>query len=141
ILADTLAEFSDPIQRAIEFEKRTLERIRPIYDASLNEDKNGIRRAAAVRAGKDRNPPDSLKKWFGLAFADALLAAVRNEMHVFRGMMRTVNLIEKPGAFLKDAKIRRTVLRYMLKGRKENGRFRVQRGPSREEMLRFVKNL
>ncbi|NKB99131.1 MAG: NAD(P)-binding protein [Pseudomonadales bacterium] len=135
ILADTLSTRTDPIARAVEFQKQTVEQIRPIYDASLREDKNGIRRADVVMKGGERDRAGSLKKWFGFAFGDALAAAARYEIHVFRGLMRTVNLVEKPGAFLEDSKIRRTVFRYMLKGRKKNGQARVQRGPNRQEML------
>lgn len=141
ILADTLAEHDDPVTRALEYDRRTRERIRPIYDASLNEDKNGIRRAETVMKGENREKATSLKKWFGLAFGDALAGAARYEIDVFRGFMRTFHLIEKPGEFLKDSKIRRTVFRYMLKGRKKNGEARVQRGPGREEMLTYVKTL
>ena len=50
-------------------------------------------------------------------------------------MMRTVNLVEKPGAFLEDKAVKRTVFRYMLKGRKRNARARTQRGLSRAEMM------
>ena len=91
--------------------------------------------------GEDRDKATSLKKWFGLAFGDALTAAARYEMHVFRGLMRTVNLVEKPGAFLEDPQIKRTIFRYMLKGRKKNGQARVQRGPKRRAMLEFVESL
>ena len=41
----------------------------------------------------------SLKKWFGLAFGDALTAAARDKLHVHRGIMRTINPVEKPGDF------------------------------------------
>ena len=50
----------------------------------------------------------------------------------------TVNLVEKPGAFLKDKKIRNTVFRYMLFGRKKNAAARIQRGASRDDMIRTV---
>ncbi|MEM7100931.1 MAG: FAD-dependent oxidoreductase [Pseudomonadota bacterium] len=141
LLAEVLAENDSPEARAIEFQKQTDERLRPIFDASLQEDKNGIKRAEAVMNNQPRDQADSLKKWFGLAFGDALAAAVRDEMHVFRGMMRTVNLIEKPGEFLKDPKVRRTVFRYMLRGRKRNGTARVQRGLSRDDMMQRVTKL
>ncbi len=141
ILAEVLAAHSSPADRARAFQDRTNERIRPIFDASLREDRSGIRRAAAVMAGEPRDQADSLKKWFGLAFADALAAAVRDEMHVFRGMMRTVNLVEKPGEFLKDRRVRLTILRYMLRGRKRNARARVQRGLSRPDLLQHVAGL
>ena len=85
--------------------------------------------------GEQRDRADSLKKWFGYAFGDALAAAARYEINVFRGVMRTVNLVEKPGFFLQDRKIRRTIFRYMLRGRKKNGQARVQRGPNRNDML------
>ena len=139
--ARILSSENDSTIRALEFDKQTIERIRPIYDASLTEDKNGIRRADAVMKGEGRDKATTIKKWFGLAFGDALTAAARYEMHVFRGLMRTVNLVEKPGAFLEDPKIKRTILRYMLKGRKKNGQARVQRGPKRDEMLKFVEEL
>jgi 2-polyprenyl-6-methoxyphenol hydroxylase-like FAD-dependent oxidoreductase len=141
ILADVLNEFQDPDERSLEFERRSLERIRPIYDASLSEDKNGIRRAEAVLHNQTLDQAHSLKKWFGLAFGDALAAASRQEIDVFRGIMRTVNLVEKPGAFLKDPKIRRKIFRYMLRGRKKNSQARVQRGPSRKEMLDYIAGL
>ncbi len=141
ILGDVLSTIAEPRERALKFEALTEARIRPIFDASLSEDKNGIKRAEAVMQGLDRDKADSLKKWFGLAFGDALAAAVRDHIHVFRGMMRTVNLVEKPGAFLQDKAIKRTVLRYMLKGRKRNARARVQRGLSRAEMMNRLDEL
>ena len=141
ILADALAAHTDPRARALEFERLSNERLRPIYDASLSEDKNGIKRAAAVKAGEPRDQADSLKKWFRLAFGDALAAAARYEMHVFRGMMKTVNLIEKPGDFLQERHVKRTLFRYMLRGRKKNGEARVQRGLSRDEMLSLLATL
>ena len=141
ILAETLAAQADPTLRAVKYEHETHARLRPIFDASLSEDKNGIKRAAATKLGEDREESNNLKKWFGLAFRDALAAAIQDEIHVFRGMMRTVNLVEKPGDFLKDGKVKRTVFRYMLRGRKRNARERNQRGPSRSEMLDYIKGL
>ena len=138
ILADVLAESNAPVTRALNFHERTQVELRPIFDASLSEDKNGIKRANALREGQALDKPDSLKKWFGLAFGDALSAAAAQEIHVVRGIMRTVNLLEKPGAFLKDPSIRRTVLRYMLRGRKRNAATRLQPGPKRQEMLALL---
>jgi hypothetical protein len=57
---------------------------------------------------------------------------------VHRGIMRTVNLVEKPGTFLKDKKIRNTVFRYMLRGRTKNAAARIQRGASRDDMISSV---
>jgi 2-polyprenyl-6-methoxyphenol hydroxylase-like FAD-dependent oxidoreductase len=141
ILAEVLAETDDPTERARRFSERTDERIRPIFDASLREDKNGIKRADAVMHGLDRNKATSLKTYFGLAFGDALAAAARDELHVHRGLMRTVNLVEKPGAFLEDSKVRRTIYRYMLRGRRRNAKKRLQRGLTRTQMLEHVATL
>lgn len=138
LLSEVLSVEADPWQRALAFKAKTEEEIRPIFNASLSEDKNGIKKAAAAREGRGVDKATSLKHWFGLAFGDALVAAAKYQLHVHRGIMRTVNLVEKPGSFLKDKKIRNTVLRYMLRGRKRNVAERIQRGPVREEMIRTV---
>lgn len=91
--------------------------------------------------GADRDKANGLKSWLGLAFGDALAAAVQANIHAFRGMMRTVNLVENPGEFLQDPKIKRTIFLYMLRGRKRNARARVRRGPGRSDMLEFVATL
>lgn len=134
ILADTIAESADPAVRARQFDERTEKELRPIFKASLREDRNGIARSAAVLEGRTLDKPDSLKKWFRLAFGDALGAASREQLHVLRGAMKTFHLLESPGEFLQDSKIRRTVLRYMLKGRRRNSAKRLQPGPGRAEM-------
>ena len=102
ILADVLDTIDDPWLRAQGFRDQSEEHIRPIFNASLNEDKRGIKRADAVLNGVDLDRATSLKKWFGLAFGDALTAAARDKLHIHRGIMRTVNLIEKPGDFLRE---------------------------------------
>jgi len=141
ILAEVLTSTSGATAQALEFERLTKERIGPIFEASLREDKNGIKRANAIKMGHERDKADSLKKWFGLAFGDAMMAAMRTEIPVFRGMMRSMNLIENPGDFLKESKVKRIIFRYMLRGRKRNAKARVQRGPKRTEMLDYLKTL
>ena len=81
-----------------------------------------------------------MNRRFALAFGDALAAAARHNLYVNRGMMRTVNLLEKPGAFLEDSKTRRIVLLYMLRGRGRNAAARIVRGPDRAEMLELVRS-
>lgn len=136
LLADVLGDIEDPISRALVFDQRTEQQIRPIFAASLQEDRNGIRRA--LLSQQDDAPaerPKSFKHWLGLAFGDALAFAARNNLHVLRGMLRTVNLLEKPGDFLKDSRTRLIILGYMLRGRRKNAAARVQNGPGRREML------
>lgn len=138
ILADVLESTTDARERAVRFDARTRDELRPIWEASRNEDRNGTKRALATMTGAAVDRPDSLRKWFGLAFGDALLAAARDDLHVMRGMMRTFHLLERPGDFLKDGKTRRKVMRYMLRGRRRNAGARLQIGPSRAEMLALV---
>ncbi len=141
ILADILSTESDPWSRALRFQEESERKVRPIFQASLNEDKRGIKRAAAIREGVDLDKADSLKKWFALAFGDALLAASRDKLFIHREVMKTINLIEKPGEFLKNKKIQRTVFKYMLRGRKRNAGSRIQPGLTRPKMLEFLTEL
>lgn len=138
MLAKLIGEVTDPVERALVFARQTEEELRPIFKASLSEDKKGIKRAAAIREGRDLDSADSLGKYLRLAFGDAMARAARENLHVLRGAMRTFNLLEKPGEFLNDWRIRLTILRYMCYGRRHNASARVQRGPSREEMIALV---
>ena len=140
ILADVLTATADPLARAKQFQEQTNGRLKPIFDASLNEDKTGIKRAKAILNGENYNKAKSIKHYLGLAFTDALGAAAREQMHVFRGVMRTVNLVEKPGTFLQDKKIKRTIMLYMLRGRARNSRDDSIRGPNRREMLELLQS-
>lgn len=135
ILADVLTERADPVERALRYDERTEAELRPIFQTSLTEDKNGIRRAKAALEGRLLDEADSFKKRFGLAFGDALAAAGRYNLRVMRGMIRTMNLLEKPGAFLEDRRTRLIIFAYMLRGRTRNAGARIVRGPSRKEML------
>ncbi len=138
LIADLLAEVSDPVERALEFDARTEEALRPIFKTSLQEDRNGIKRAQAMLEGKTIEQHKGFKQWLRAAFGDAIASASREQLHVLRGAMRTFNLMEKPGEFLKDNRTRLTILRYMLRGRAKNSRARYQRGPKREEMLAII---
>ena len=138
LLADVIEAVDDPVQRAIAFNKCTEEELRPIFKASLSEDRSGIKRATVIRQGGTIDSANSFKKWLRLAFGDAISAAARDDIHVVRGAMRTFNLLEKPGDFLKDWRIRFTIFRYLLRGRATNALARMQRGPSRTEMTQLI---
>jgi 2-polyprenyl-6-methoxyphenol hydroxylase-like FAD-dependent oxidoreductase len=138
LLADVLDEVADPRERALLFDQRTEEEIRPIFKASLDEDKRGIKRADALLLGETLEQAPGFRKYLALAFGDAIAAASRAEMHVFRGVMKTFNLLEKPGEFLNDWRIKLTLIRYMFRGRKRNAPTRLQDGPKREELLQLI---
>tara|TARA_B100000686_G_C16339054_1_gene736974 strand:+ start:74 stop:496 length:423 start_codon:yes stop_codon:yes gene_type:complete len=138
MLANLLEEIEDPHQRAIEFDRRTEETLRPIFRSSLSDDKRGISRAKALLEGKQLEKQSSLRGRFRAAFLDAVSAASREHVHVIRGAMKTFNLMEKPGEFLKDRRIQWTILRYLLRGRSANADTRLQHGPTRLEMLKVI---
>lgn len=138
LLAETLAETANPRQRALAFEQRTEAELGPIFKASRAEDRNGIRRSKAALEDQLLDEADSTAKRLRLAFGDALAAASRNNLHVLRGLLRTVNLLEAPGQFLKDRRTRLIITLYTLRGRRRNAGARRQQGPSRKEMLALV---
>jgi 2-polyprenyl-6-methoxyphenol hydroxylase-like FAD-dependent oxidoreductase len=135
LLADVLSDINDPKERALEFDRLTNEKIRPIYKASLDEDRRGIKRAKAIAVGEELDGENTFKKRISLSIGDAIGAAARDQIHVLRGAMRTFNLLEAPGVFMLDWRIRLTILKYLLKGRKENAKARYQPGPTRSEMI------
>ena len=140
LLAKTLAESSDPRRRALAFEQRTEDQLGPIFRASGAEDRNGIRRSKAALGGRLLDEAKTTAARLRLAFGDALAAASRNNLHVLRGLLRTINLLEAPGDFLKDRRTRLIVILYMLRGRRRNADARRQTGPSRQEMLALVES-
>jgi len=134
LLAATLRDLSDPVERALQFHEQTEAELRPIFKASLAEDKKGIRQARAEIEGKVIDSTGSIKAWFRAAFGDALSMASTRNIHVLRGIMRTFNLLEKPGEFLKDKRILLTTFAYMLGGRRRNASARKVNGPPRQRM-------
>ena len=115
--------------------------LRPIFKTSLSEDKKGIKRAKMIREGEVVDQIDTFGKWFRAAFGDAVAMAARENIHVMRGAMRTFNLMEKPGEFLKDWRVMLTATRFMFRGREKNAAARLVRGPSRDEMLAAVRSV
>ena len=57
---------------------------------------------------------------------------------VFRGAMRTFNLMEQPGDFLRERKVQFLVLWTLLTGGKKNKASRFVAGPDREGMLALL---
>ena len=129
-----MRDLSDPVERALQFHEQTEAELRPIFKASLAEDKKGIRQARAEIEGKVIDSTGSIKAWFRAAFGDALSMASTRNINVLRGIMRTFNLLEKPGEFLKDKRILLTTFAYMLGGRRRNASARKVNGPPRQRM-------
>ena len=138
LLEKAISSKRSPIERALMFDRLTEKELRPIYQASLREDRLGKKRAEASLRGGKLESSKGLKQWLKASIGDAIASSSRENIDVFRGVMKSFNLLEKPGDFLKDGKIQRIILRYMLRGRKQNSSARYQRGPSRLEMIELV---
>lgn len=136
LLRDVIASGGTPRERAVLFADRTEKEIRAIYAASLADDQRAIRRAGMIISGEQE--PEGAGKALKGAFGDAISAAARENIYVMRGVMRTFNLIEAPGTFLRDWKIRGLIARYMLRGRKRNQLAKKPAGPGRNEMIAFA---
>ncbi len=138
LLADAIDSSTDPVVRAKRYATRSGEVLRPIFEISIREDIRGLQRARSILSGEITPSARSLRRWFRLALADALSAAARENLHVFRGAMRSFNLLERPGAFVKEWRVQLTLLRYLLRGRRRNAQSRLQRGPDRDALLRSL---
>ena len=83
----------------------------------------------------------SVKRWFQASIGDAVNQAAQTYPSVFRGAMRSFNLMETPGAFLAERKTQGLVLWTLLTGGKKNKASRFVAGPSRGEMLAHLESL
>jgi len=140
LLREILAQDLDPIARAMAFHHQSRERLRPIWEASLREDRNAIKRANRILLDQEKGA-FSVKRWFQASIGDAVNQAAQTYPSVFRGAMRSFNLMETPGAFLAERKTQGLVLWTLLTGGKKNKASRFVAGPSRGEMLAHLESL
>ena len=138
LLEKAISSNNSPTERALMFDRLTEKELRPIYQASLREDRLGKKRAQASLKGSTLELSKGIKQWLRASIRDAIASSSRENIDVFRGVMKSFNLLEKPGDFLKKRKIRRIIFQYMLRGRKRNSLARYQSGPSRLEMIGLV---
>ena len=122
------------------FHHQSRERLRPIWEASLREDRNAIKRANRILLGQEK-AAFSVKRWFQASIGDAVNQAAQTYPSVFRGAMRSFNLMETPGAFLAERKTQGLVLWTLLTGGKKNKASRFVAGLSRGEMLAHLESL
>ncbi len=134
VLSEVLEENESPMDRALVFDRRTEEELRPIFKASLADDKRAISRARAIMSGDTPEKPTGMRARLRSMFGNAMREATRKDIHVMRGAMRTFNLMEKPGEFMKDWRVIARTLRFMGRGQSSS---RVT-GPSRDEILTLI---
>ena len=135
VLSDVLLKYDDPKTAAYHFEKATREQLRPIWQASLDEDRAGIKRADAILNPDHPSQRQTLKKRFSKAFGDALTRASQQHIRVFRGAFRTFNLMESPGRFLKDRRTQILIFWTLLRHGWKKAPPRVVDGPIRQDMI------
>jgi hypothetical protein len=85
--------------------------IYPWYRASVEQDAEARRVAAALLAGKDPDGDSSDQRAFMRAvFRDGLLPALRRDPVVLRAFFRALNLLTPPNAMVKDPDVAARVL-------------------------------
>ncbi|HEX3090209.1 MAG TPA: FAD-dependent oxidoreductase [Ilumatobacteraceae bacterium] len=85
--------------------------IYPWYRASVEQDAEGRRVAAALLAGEDPDgDPNDQRAFMRAVFRDGLLPALRRDPVVLRAFFRSLNLLTAPDAMIKDPDVGARVL-------------------------------
>ena len=93
----------DPRQMLIAYDAALRAEIHPWYRASVEQDAEARRVAAALLAGEDPDGDASDQRRFMRAvFRDGLLPALRRDPVVLRAFFRSLNLLTAPDAMIKD---------------------------------------
>jgi len=112
LLAEAIdAHPHDPLAQVLAHEAATMEQIHPWYRASVTQDAEARRVAAALLAGEDPDADTSDPRTFMRAvLRDGLLPAVRTDQVVLRAFMRNLNLLTPPEALATDPEVGARVL-------------------------------
>jgi hypothetical protein len=85
--------------------------IYPWYRASVEQDAEARRVAAALLAGDDPDgDPNDQRSFMRAVFRDGLVPALRRDPVVLRAFIRSLNLLTAPDAIIKDADVGARVL-------------------------------
>jgi 2-polyprenyl-6-methoxyphenol hydroxylase-like FAD-dependent oxidoreductase len=136
VLREVLEADNDPRRRAMAFDKRTRETLRPFYDAMVRQDRIAIRRAEHER---DANYKPGLRARMAKSFVeDGLVPALRGDMTVLRAFSRGFHMLDNPSNWMKRPEIMATILKFWRMPKAEKaarGYYPPKLGPSRAEML------
>jgi 2-polyprenyl-6-methoxyphenol hydroxylase-like FAD-dependent oxidoreductase len=112
LLAEAVAAHADDlVAQALALDTATREYLLPWYRASVSQDAEGRRVAAALLAGEDPDADQSDPRTFIRAvFRDGLLPALRRDPVVLRAFVRNFNLLSPPEALVKDPDVSARVL-------------------------------
>jgi 2-polyprenyl-6-methoxyphenol hydroxylase-like FAD-dependent oxidoreductase len=101
----------DTAQMLVTYDAALRAEIHPWYRASVEQDAEGRRVAAALLAGEDPDGDSSDQRRFMRAvFRDGLLPALRRDQVVLRAFFRSLNLLTAPDAMVKDPDVGNRVL-------------------------------
>lgn len=117
LLAAAVAEHPDDIEAvARAYETALRAEILPWYHASVEQDREARRVAAALLAGEDPYPDPSDPRVFARSvLRDGLLPALRVDAVVLRAFLRNFNLLTPPDALLRDTEVSTRVLDVLQK--------------------------
>ena len=107
LLAEAIDASPDDIEAiARSYDSAVRAEIRPWYDASVEQDGEARRVAAALLAGLDPDADsDDPRTFVRMLLRDGLAPALRRDQVVLRAFMRTLNMLAAPDAMAKDADI------------------------------------
>ncbi len=134
ILGDVLEQTADARQRAIEFDKRSRQALRPFWDAIVKQDLGAIRRA--YNEQKPGYKPRWKARWIKSFAEDAIGPATRSNLGVYRAIMKTFHMLETPTTWLKQPVIVfRVLVTWATPKRFKRALYPPKLGPERAEML------
>jgi 2-polyprenyl-6-methoxyphenol hydroxylase-like FAD-dependent oxidoreductase len=112
LLADAVARHGVDVHAvAVDYDSALRSEIRPWYRASVAQDAEAKRVAAALLAGDDPDGDTSDPRTFMRAvFRDGLAPAMRTDAVVLRAVVRSLNLLAPPDALTEDADVGARVL-------------------------------
>jgi 2-polyprenyl-6-methoxyphenol hydroxylase-like FAD-dependent oxidoreductase len=101
----------DPESMMLAYELALRTEIYPWYRASVEQDAEARRVAAALLAGDDPDgDPNDSRSFMRAVFRDGLLPALRRDAVVLRAFFRALNLLTAPDAMVKDLDVGARVL-------------------------------
>jgi 2-polyprenyl-6-methoxyphenol hydroxylase-like FAD-dependent oxidoreductase len=101
----------DPEAMMLAYEVALHAEIYPWYRASVEQDAEGRRVAAALLAGDDPDgDPNDSRSFMRAVFRDGLLPALRRDPVVLRAFFRALNLLTAPDTMIKDPDVGARVL-------------------------------
>ena len=135
VLGDVFDAIADPAARMVEIDRRTLEEIRPFFDAMVRQDKQAIKRAERERSTVRRKP-----RWRARLtqsfIEDGVGPASRGDLVVLRALMRPFHMLENPTAWTKRFNVMARVITTWARAKAQKADLYPSKlGPGRAEML------